>query len=577
MNKANQYFLNVKKKIPCAILAGFTPGMMFFFFGIIDIFGNNRDEFMFKFGDFGLTIFMIALAAGLIFAALIAFLPGYASSVVFGIAVWLSVMGYIQSIAFNGSGALRADTGATESGALDAVDLAVWIITLVMFVTAAVLIKKFDVLKNAFVIALIAICVIMLTGCIMQIGNIIQEPDSSADDVLPPETKEAYAKNSYLSSRGLTEVSESGNVIIFLIDRFDVNYYKEAVEQQPAFFDGLDGFTYFSDNISLYSRTYPAVATMITGVDNDFSQNAENYFHNAYTGSPFLKDLAANNYKIKIYSQKYYAYRTGEPLVGIADNLSITSAYKIANKNRLINNLISLSAYRYLPNVFKSRLNISTASFYGIVEAEGNDPIFETDDANTCRQILDSKLTFDGNEKSYIFIHLSGCHDPYSIDENAEPVNNSDVISHLSGCFKMIYKYIDDLKELGVYDKSTIIITGDHPSAISDSDIPSQTRLTALFVKPAGVRGELAYSSAEVSQENLIPTIISSAGISTDNDYGLSYFEIPENENRKRYHKFELYIGEKDTQIVTLEVTGDGTDFNNWNVFSTENIGELYN
>ena len=101
--------------------------------------------------------------------------------------------------------------------------------------------------------------------------------------------------------------------------------------------------------------------------------------------------------------------------------------------------------------------------------------------------------------------------------------------------------------------------------------------MTSLFVKPEGASGALKYSTAQVSQGNLIPTLIKSAGIKTDVDYGLSYFEVPEGEDRVRYHKFELTV-KPDSEIVTFKITGDGNDFNNWEITDRQLLkGSFYN
>ncbi|MBQ7671078.1 MAG: sulfatase-like hydrolase/transferase [Clostridia bacterium] len=363
--------------------------------------------------------------------------------------------------------------------------------------------------------------------------------DPSTETETETETEEPYieteftgdASDSYLTIDGIDQISNK-NIIIFIIDRFDVNYFEQVDLLYPGFFDDLDGFTYFSDNVSLYSRTYPAVTTMITGIDTDFSSSAESYFFDAYRNSPFLKDLKRNGYKIKIYTQNFYCYRDGTPFGGVADNLSYYT---------------------------------------------GDSNMYDLDDPAVCSLILNNGLSLDGNEKSYILIHLSGCHSPYNMDENANRASDPSMSQHLRGCMKMIYSYIDEMKRLGVYDDSTIVITGDHPAALSDYDVPWQPRLTALFVKPSGSTGKLKFSSAEVSQENLIPTLVKSAEIKTSNEYGPSYFEIQEGQHTVRHHKFQLCIdGNSVVQIVDLEVNGDGTDFSNWSVKSYADIGALY-
>ncbi|MBO4421820.1 MAG: hypothetical protein J5879_00150 [Clostridia bacterium] len=651
----------IKERLPYAVLGSVTTSFMILFFGILEIFGTNRDEFLFSVRDFFGYILLLALCGTLLLMALILLLPDKAARVVFGVTVWIPVTGIIQVLFLNGARSLAGDTGQNSNLLLTVIDTVVWIVTGTIIIAGVFIMRKKEGLKKVYILVLIALLVMQMTSCATQIGNITRdsaertdepydtedsetvpeetfdpetiatippidpvtteeddttepvttepettEPETSEPVTTQPETTapattapvttepvttapattapvttapeddEDYSK-AYLTKKGLDQVSERKNIVIFLIDRFDVSYYNTIMEKDPSYFDDLDGFTYFGDNVSLYSRTWPAVPTMITGVDNDFSQTAVKYFEKAYTESAFLQDLRDNDFKIKIYTQSYYCYREGTPLVGVADNISVARGYTIKNTGALVNNLVALSAYRYAPNALKSAINISSASFSGIVELNGAAPLYEINDPVVCGQIMKNGLSFDGNDNSYTFIHLNGCHSPYNMDENAREVKEASSTEQLMGCFKMIRFYISEMKRLGVYDNATIVITGDHPRARDDEKVPSQPRLTSLFVKSAGESGTpLQHSSAQVSQDNLIPTLIKSAGIRTDRDYGRSYFEIEEGETTVRYHKFEL-SDSPSNQIVVFEVKGKGTDFDNWKIIARNNLpGSFY-
>ena len=603
--KRNYSKETIIKKLPYALLGGFTPTFMFFFFGVLEIFASNRDEFLFCAGDFTLNIFLIALLFSVVLSALILFTPKYVSAALFGVAVWLSVMGYVQVLFLNGSSSLGGDTGQKTEVWFAVLDGAIWAVTGILIVAGAFVMFKKEVFKKIYLIATAAVLVMSITGCVSHIGDITRDKDSNTDaettevettaEVIDapvtgedtegaetfvsqtPKDDDNDPSKAYLTKQGLDKVATGKNIIIFLVDRFDVSYYNDIISKDPGFFDDLDGFTYFSDNITLWSRTWPAVPTMITGIDNDFSTGASAYFEKAYTQSDFLHDLKANGYKIKLYTQSYYCYREGTPLIGVADNLSASKGYVITDKSELVGNLFKLSAYRYAPSAIKDTIDISSASFAGLVEFEGNAPLFEINDPEVCGQILQNGLSFDYDGNSYIFIHLNGGHSPYNMNAEAEKAEGATSESQLRGCFKMIKFYLSEMKRLGVYDSSTVIITGDHPRARDDGKIPEQPRVTSLFVKPEGAAGELQYSTAQVSQENLIPTMVKSAGIKTDIDYGLSYFEVPEDVDRVRYHKFELTV-KPDSEIVTFKITGDGNDFGNWEIADRQLLkGSFYN
>lgn len=578
------YIQSLKKRLPRALLAGFCAGLTFFLFGILDIFAGNREELLFSFSDFGLYIILIALGVSLALAAAIAFLPEVPSNVVFGVIVWLCLMGYVQALFLNGAGVLNGDTGQSVDVGFAIIDGAIWLIVGALCIFGAIKMKKKNVIKTVASILLIVLLAMQATGCVMQANEITRSPFETASantEQTEPASSEstparADVEKAYLTREGLTEVSSGKNIIVFVVDRFDVTYCDDVFASEPNFFNDLDGFTYFDDNISLYSRTYPGVTTLVTGVDNDFSGTMSDYFAKAYQTSDFLRDLKANNYKIKLYTANYYAYKDGTQLYGIADNLSVATDYTVTDTGALVGNLLALSAYKYLPTALKGTVSISTASFNGIVDYNGDAPLYELDDPSVYEEINENGLTLDGSENSYILIHLGGCHDPYIMDADGNRVEKSSADEQLRGDFKIIRKYISELKRLGVYDSSTIIITGDHPRARDDTEIPSQPRLTALLVKTAGSTGAFRHSPAQVSQENLIPTIVKSAGIATEKDYGKTYFDVDIFDNPERYHKFELYVKGEDDRVVTFKVVGYGRDFFNWELVSSDPVESIY-
>ncbi len=614
----------IKSRLPLALAGGIVPTSMIFFFGPTQIFFANRGEFLFRWSDFALWTALIGLAAALVTAALILFLPDTASRAVFGVTVWLTVAGLIQSVALNGGGELLRDSGEASDTALTIIDITVWIVTGILSIGASILMKKKSGIKPVLIIAMITAFAMLLASCASDTGLIFDDIAAGRDTAVTTETEniadtanwetlpaaetgtetetetetEAETEeertlrtplsydedryryeDAYLTFDGIDQVSKK-NIVVFLIDRFDVNYYNSVLEGTPDLFDGLDGFTYFSDNISLYSRTYPAVPTMLTGIDINFDDGADKYLFEAYQNSPFLNDLKNDGYAVKIYTQKFYSYRGGTALYGIADNLTVAQGYEVVDRPGLVAKMLMLSAYKWSPTVLKDTLSISSKSFSGDIRLKGDGELYDSNDPYVCATIMDDGLTLDTNGKSFTFIHLSGCHPPYNMDENCNWTyeENTSVEQHLRGCMKMIYSYIGEMKRLGVYDDATIVITGDHPAALSDYNVPWQPRLTALFVKPAGSSGTpLEYSKAQVSQENLIPTLIKSAEVRTDNEYGRGYFDIPEDETTVRHHKFQI-CGEdnSDVSIVDMVVSGDGTDFSNWRVDSTTYIGALY-
>lgn len=596
--------------MPLALLTAFACGFSFFFFGIYEIFIGNKEEFGFKFSDFSSYMLLISAGIFLVVFAVLALTRGKVFSVFFGIFFWIAVMGYIQGNFLNfGMNSLSGDDVGGKIGiGLIILDTVIWAATGFGCIFGALKMKKYDMIKTVSIVALIMVIGMQLAGCASSYikdknsetkpprvthpettgtasGENVPDstsPDTSSgtDSAAPDsetgaDTEDDERQDMYLTTRGLYEVSGGKNVVVFLLDRFDVSFYNEIVEGDSVFFAPLDGFTYYNDNISLYSRTYPAIASMISGIDTDFNCTADEYFTRAYSTSPFLHDLKKNNYRIKLYTGDYYSYRNADSLYGLAYNISASTGYEIANEGRLVRNMMALTAYKYSPTVVKPCIKVSSSSFDGIIKRCSPDPQYEMEDSTLYAGLRENGLSLDGSDNSFTFIHMNGCHMPFKMNEDGKYVENGDPIPAVRGCFKMIYNYLDEMKRLGVYEDATIIITGDHPSPINDSKVPTEPRLTALFIKEAGKSGEpLAYSSSQVSQDNFLASIVKSTGIKTDNDYGRAYYEVPEGENVIRRHKFQLSLGAD--YIAEFHINGNGNNFSNWTEMPRVNIGYLY-
>jgi len=107
--------------------------------------------------------------------------------------------------------------------------------------------------------------------------------------------------------------------------------------------------------------------------------------------------------------------------------------------------------------------------------------------------------------------------------------NESTAVAQTKAVFKIMFAYLDQLRELGVYDDATVIITGDHGIQIgpdtSGHPLHEPKRVGPL-VKPAGATGPLTVNHAAVSTANLAATIVAAAGGDAA-PFGRTYFEVP--------------------------------------------------
>ena len=177
------------------------------------------------------------------------------------------------------------------------------------------------------------------------------------------------------------------------------------------------------------------------------------------------------------------------------------------------------------------------------------------------------------SEGQFTFIHLYGCHD-----------TSISVQERINVTFDLIYYYLGQMKVLGIYEDSTIIITGDHAAALSDSKMIGSanskddgTRVTAMLFKKSGNSGTpLATSSAQVSQDDLWNTIFESEGLIDEKD-GESFFDIPEGEDRARRYIFEMYKNSKNNdlkhnRLYEYKIVGNANLSESWEMVKETDI-----
>ncbi len=559
-----------KKSVPLLLLAAAVLPFTVSVYSVCEIYANNHEQFAFALVDFFPMSVGFALLGFAVLAAILLFTKGRARAVSFALILWLSVMFWLQGsfLNFGYSSLVADDVGGHIDPWLMVLDALIWISVGVLFVWCALRVKDKDLMKSLSTILLVMIIGVEAINMTVAIVNIAPREQGKA----------------VLTTEGLFEVSESGdNVIVFLLDRFDIYYYERVLARNSRFFDGLDGFTFYNNNISLYSRTYPSVTYMLTGIENDFSETRTKYFRKAYGESSFLKDLKANDYRVTVYSDAYYVYDDAALLEGIVDNVSRYDDYVIQNRAALTGKMNLLALSRYLPLPLKGLVAVSSSDFAGHVlsDTDNDYPQYVLDDAAVYSALREGGVqTVKGDGGTFTFIHLGGCHSPATMDAagNAIPQTNTvaAVVSQLQGCFGMIEDYIAELKSLGLYEDATIIITGDHARAMDDTVDVEDARVTALFVKEKGKSGTpLAYSSAPVCQADLWASVVKSAGLASEVDYGEAFWEIDENSSRKRQYLFEKSSDSGD-EIVVYEVVGDANVFENWILTDRRNIGKIY-
>lgn len=355
------------------------------------------------------------------------------------------------------------------------------------------------------------------------------ETTVEAETQHPEETTEKIVLDEpmVLTYENLHELSSGKNIVIFLVDRFDAKYYRRMEKKYPEFFEGLDGFTYYNDYTSLHCRTYPGVASILTNLEHNYKSKKANAFNYFYSNGGTMRTLRDHGYTLNVYTETDYVY----------------------NDATLMSEYVSNTGYVSLSEEF-------------LVGADATVDLLE--------RIKSQDFYTVDTPGQFTFIHLYGCH-------NTDKTSNENI----EDTFEIIYYYIEQMKALGVYDDATIVITGDHAAALSDSKYIGKasssddgTRVTTMLFKRSGDSGTaLVRSEAQVSQDELWATIFESEGMLSEKK-GESFFDIPEGEERERRYLFYMYKNTKNnnlaySQVIEYKITGTANDPENWEMITT--------
>lgn len=582
-----EFFLKRRDIILPLALMSVALSMAVFISYPVDIFCRNLDEFRFALSDFlPFCILFCAVSAILIFAVMF-IMPKPVYRVLFPILTGVALMFFIQGTYLNG-GILYLtgdDMGNTVGRSEIMINLVIWIAVIIELTIIPCFFKNSSVAKTLFVV----LCVILLGNQIVTAATALLTSRGAFETypvrVLSNENAGEKGDDTLcrLSEYGITTLSGDDNIFVFCVDRFDTDYADEALKKCPEIFEMLDGFTYFNDNISRYGHTFPSVTYMLTNIKNDLPSDRKQYFKDAYKEAKTLSDLKDAGYSVNIYTDGFYAYEDGAALLGIADNAvaSTDGTYTITDRIGLVSGMIRISLYRGFPFALKDKVGgaLTSSSCNKFVKFLADYPEYTVDTKGLYETVNGTPFEIS-DRKRFSFIHFSGCHG-VDYNENWETPTDSekhDITISLKNSFKIIGKYIGELKSRGLYEDSTIIITGDHAAAYSDTKPLSGTRVTALFVKPKGAYGApMNTSTAQVSHDNLWATIGKSAGIKFSFDAGISVFDVPENEDRIRRYVWHT-TESNGFHAYTYEINGSARIFDNWKLTDTkESDTSLYN
>lgn len=118
-------------------------------------------------------------------------------------------------------------------------------------------------------------------------------------------------------------------------------------------------------------------------------------------------------------------------------------------------------------------------------------------------RVLEEEVSFT-DQKCFRFIHISGGHPPFTMNENVEEVapEEGSYEDNIKASLTITRTYLDKLKEAGVYDNSVIIVMADHGYSGMVGDYHGQQN-PILFVKGMNEKHDFVTWDVPISHADL--------------------------------------------------------------------------
>ena len=264
------------------------------------------------------------------------------------------------------------------------------------------------------------------------------------------------------------------NIYHIILDGFQTDYFEDMLEEDWGLkLKGeLEGFMYYPHNVSGYSRTEESLAMMFQGRYLELEEDWESFEREAFEGEGgFLSDLRRAGYT------RYNANLAWNYPKQFDYELKHDNFFKNRGNKEKIKELVSKDESfiqfwinEYIPfMIMRIFFHWTGESFqtyqFGFRFIFGEKEVVK----ESFRKVV------KGN--GYYYIHLPVPHFPYFLDSSCDFTgqfrgashyffedNQESMLEQAKCTMRIVMEYLRELKRLGGYDESIIVIQGDHGS-----------------------------------------------------------------------------------------------------------------
>ena len=586
----NPYKPKWKERIVYALIATTFTICTIFVFAPLEVVGGSVGSLVFTVVDVWWVVLPTSLAIIIGWSFLISACRGRLFGFMLMLTFAVGLAAYVQALVLNvGLPLANGDTIVwTDYMGMQVLSTVVWIAIIVGVLT-------YGHFRNKRAQGLVAILstflfVVQFVGAasLFFAPTELSEVNGGGGDAL--NTDLAHRTEVVMTEDQLFTVNPNHNVVVFVLDTYDNAYLNSALRSKrditQEVLDEFTGFTYYKNATSAMIPTRFAIPFMMTGEMPTPDELFSTYKAQRYARSTFLQDMADQDYSIGLYTDSLTIGMLPQEEQNRITDLTV-NMHKLSSETLdfggALYALYQMGLYRDAPWPLKWAFWYYTDSINAMIvkydpSAPPEETIYVIDDIRYYNRLNQYGLSLEDTEKSYKggfrFIHLLGSHYPFNYDENVNDLgtDGSSVIPQSIGALRIVATYIQYLKDLGVYDNTTIIVTADHGYWTITLDPIEETSTPIMFVKPAqsAELDELPMVSdmTPVSHLDLQATILEAMGADPSEwqAYGYSMLspdEIPDDRVRL-YLTTDSEPDLTDVRLREYAIDGDAQVWENW-------------
>lgn len=546
-----------------------------------EIVASNAASLVFGLSDTWLTIAVPAAIGAACLALVLSALRGKVFQVAMLVVFSVGLAAYVQALVLN-VGLPTADGRAVPWDDYTTIMVVSSLVWAAIIAAPLVLSRWFGpTCRGAAAVVSVCLVVVQAAGVVSLFGanpGVVGVASAASEEAaVAPATGQIQ-----VTEEGLYEVAPSNNVIVLMLDMVDLRNFNTLLDDDPSVKDRLEGFTYFSNTTGSLIPTRYAIPYLLSGQLPSPDESFGDYINARYDRGTFLPELRDAGYSIGLYSDTLMLEPESLPShKRIADSTLNIHPLEEAQKSASLNvqgtlqSLWKCALYRDMPWPLKPNFwfytdEVNNSMVHWDVNETGGGVPYTMNDFNYFDKLKNVGLSV-GNEGyggAFKLIHLQGSHYPYAMDENGQNigVDNSTIERQTAGVFKIVDEYLNQLKELGVYDDSTIIIMSDHGSWHLTEEI-DDVSCPIMIAKPAATSpyassGPMRISDVPASHLDFEATVIEAMGLD-ESEYGTSLFALGGDPRSRPYYAM-LCEGVEEVAIQEFEINGNALDFSAW-------------